>query len=169
MSLESAKMISGIAALFMALGYFIPFIGLIGVIMLLIGIKQLSEYYRETKIFQNALYGFIFGLIGIVIAGFTFFSILILFEVMRNFILKGFISLLISLLVLFVFFLLKAIFYRRSFILIAEKTGDRTFDTVGTLLLIGAVLTIVVVGLLLMFIAWVIAAIAFLSIRPKSS
>lgn len=172
MSLESIKIINGIAALFIAVGYFIPFIGLIGIIMLLIGVKKLSDYYGEPKIFQNTLYGFIFGLIGVIIAGLILFSALISFESIltsfefkREAILRGFTSFLISLMVLFVFFLLKAIFYRKSFILIADKTGDRTFDTVGTLLLIGAVLTIIIVGLLIMFIAWIIAAIAFLSIK----
>ncbi|MEM4600070.1 MAG: DUF996 domain-containing protein, partial [Candidatus Methanomethylicaceae archaeon] len=78
MSLETAKTLSGIGSLLIALGYLVPFLGIIGIIILLIGLKEFSNYYNEPKIFKNAFYGFIFGLIGIIAAGFTFFSIFIL-------------------------------------------------------------------------------------------
>lgn len=168
MSLESAKTLSGIGSILIALGCLIPFLGIVGIIFLLIGLKEFSEYYNEPRIFKNALYGFIFGLIGILAAGFAFFSIYI-FRLMEIMTMRFFISFILSLLVLFIFYLLKAIFYKRTFTLIANKSSEELFNIVGILLLVGAVLTIIVVGLIIMFIAWIIAAIAFLSLKPKAT
>jgi len=40
---------------------------------MLIGMKGLADFYNERGIFDNALYGFIFGIIGIVVAIALFF------------------------------------------------------------------------------------------------
>ncbi|MGB9741486.1 MAG: DUF996 domain-containing protein, partial [Candidatus Bathyarchaeales archaeon] len=74
MSLESNKTLGGIGAILVALGSFVPFIGLVGIILVLLGMKGLADYYNEPGIFQNALYGFIFGIIGIIAAGITVIS-----------------------------------------------------------------------------------------------
>ncbi|MEM4529150.1 MAG: DUF996 domain-containing protein [Candidatus Methanomethylicaceae archaeon] len=168
MSLETAKTLSGIGSLLIALGYLVPFLGIIGIIILLIGLKEFSNYYNEPKIFKNAFYGFIFGLIGIIAAGFTFFSIFILSRAIETMIMRLFIPFIFSSLIIFIFYLLKAIFYKKAFNLIYNKSGEELFNIVGILLLIGAVLTIIVIGLIIMFIAWIIATIAFLFLKPKA-
>lgn len=171
MSLESAKTLSGIGSFLIALGCLIPFLGVVGIIILLIGLKELSDYYGERRIFENALYGFVFGLVGILAAGFTFFSTFMLrfMEVATT---RAFISFtlsfLLSLLVLFIFHVLGAVFYKRAFTLIADKSNEKLFNTAGVLLIIGAILTIVVVGLIVMFIAWIVATAAFFSVKPKA-
>jgi len=43
-------------------------LNLIGIILVLIGMKGLADFYGEREIFNNALYGFIFGIIGVVVA-----------------------------------------------------------------------------------------------------
>jgi len=171
MSLESNKTLSGIGAILVALGSFVPFLGLVGIILVLVGMKGLADYYNEPGIFQNALYGFIFGIIGIISAGVVlvsmFFGGLFGRAMMGSGGILGFslVSLILALVVLFIFFLLEAIFYKKSFNMIAEKSGEKMFDTAGILLLIGAVLTIVIIGLILILIAWILAAVAFFSIR----
>ena len=62
MSLESNKTLGGVGAILLA----IPFLNLVGIILVLIALKGMSEYYEEDEIFKNALYGFIFGIIGVV-------------------------------------------------------------------------------------------------------
>ncbi|MCY0868397.1 MAG: DUF996 domain-containing protein [Desulfurococcus sp.] len=62
-----------------------------------------------------------------------------------------------------------AIFYRTAFKLLAEKSGEKLFDTAGLLMLIGAVLTIIVIGGILTLIACILAAVAFFSIKPPSA
>lgn len=174
MSLESNKTLCGVGAILVALGSFVPFLGLVGIILVLVGMKGLADYYNEAGIFQNALYGLIFGIIGIIVAGIfllsTFFGGLFRGMMMGDGEFFGFslAGLILALVALFIFFLLEAIFYKKSFNLIAAKSGEKMFDTAGTLLLIGAILTVIIVGLILILVAWILAAVAFFSIKATS-
>jgi hypothetical protein len=58
-----------------------------------------------------------------------------------------------------------AINFRRCLNALADRSGENLFITAGTLLFFGAILTIIFVGIILIFIAWLIATIAFFSIR----
>jgi uncharacterized membrane protein len=71
--------------------------------------------------------------------------------------------------VLFVFVIITAILLRKSLGLLSAKTGVGLFGTTGLLILIGAVLTIIAIGLLLIWIAMLILAIAFFSIKPQQA
>jgi len=75
----------------------------------------------------------------------------------------------VALVVMFIFFLLQAIFYRNSFTILSEKSEEKMFDTAGLLLLIGAILTIILVGVILLLIAWILAAIGFFSIKTPTT
>jgi uncharacterized membrane protein len=55
----------------------------------------------------------------------------------------------------------------RAFNKLAEKSGDDNFKTAGLLYLLGTVLTIVLIGGLLIWIAWIFAAMGFNSLKPK--
>jgi uncharacterized membrane protein len=72
-----------------------------------------------------------------------------------------------GLLVFFVFAVIAAIFYRKSLKSLSEKTGVGLFGTTGLILLIGAVLTIILVGFLLLWIALILLTVAFFSIKPE--
>jgi uncharacterized membrane protein len=70
--------------------------------------------------------------------------------------------------IVWVFAIIAAIFFRRSLKLVSNKTTVGLFSTVGLLLIIGAGLIIVVgLGLLLMWIATLILAIAFFTMKPR--
>ncbi len=173
MSLESGKTLGGIGALLMVIGSFVPFLSLVGIILLLVGLKHLADYYGDSGIFQNALYGFIFGIIGIIAGAFVVLSLVFGLAIISPTpdladplaFLGGII---LALIVVFIFYLLTAIFYKRSFDILSEKTGEKMFGTAGLLLLIGAVLTIIIIGLLLMFIAWILLTVAFFSIKTPT-
>jgi uncharacterized membrane protein len=79
-----------------------------------------------------------------------------------------FAGLIIFLVVAFIFYILEAIYIRRAFDTLANKSGVGLFRTGGLLLLIGAVLTIVFVGLFLIFIAWILILVAFFQIPTNS-
>ena len=180
MALETDKKLCGIGSILIAIGFLVPFLGLIGIILLLIGLKGLSNDYNSPVIFQNALYGFIFGIISIIILSiamitifFVRMSTIISMDgmIMGPFRMFG-IELILALLLLiitFVLFLLSAIFYKRSFDIIAEKSGEKLFNTIGILLIIGSVLIILLVGYIILIATWIIAAIAFFSIRSSVS
>jgi uncharacterized membrane protein len=60
-----------------------------------------------------------------------------------------------------------AIFLRKSLGLLSNKTGVGLFGTTGLLILVGAVLTIIAIGLILVWIAMLILAIAFFQMKPQ--
>lgn len=168
-NIDSNKNLAGIGAILFALG-FIPeagvVIGIIGLILLMIGLKGIAEHYQEQGIYQNALTGVIFGIIGlIIVAALSFGSILgSWFSISSVGASISYIVLsVVALIFLFIFYLLMAINFRKAFNLLAQKTGNHTFETAGLLLFIGAILTIIVVGLVLVFIAFLLASVAFFS------
>ena len=166
---ESSKTLAGIGAILLFLS-FIPLVGLIGIIMILIGLKGLAEHYKDDSIYRNAIRGVLFGIIGIiavsigVIAAIVggFFSV---FTLGAAGIIGGILTLILILVVAFVFYLLMAMYFKRAFDSLAERSGEQLFHTAGTLLFIGAILTIVGIGLFLIFIAWIIATVAFFSMK----
>ena len=161
MTLESNKTLGGIGAILLA----IPFLNLIGIILVLIALKGMADYYNDEEIFKNALYGFIFGIIGSV-ALVAFILMLVLgFSTISPVIapLSGFGLVVITIIVLYVFSLIAAIFYKRSLDSLSEKSGEHIFNTAGLILLIGA--AIPVVGEILKLVAWILAAVGFFNIR----
>jgi uncharacterized membrane protein len=173
MSLESGKNLAGIGSIFLVIP--VPFLSIIGIIMVLVGMKNLSKAYNDESIWKNTLYAVIFGIIGIVASGVTLVSLFfggifagaaVGLEDATG--LVGLIAgLIIFLFVAFIFYLLEAIYIRRAFDTLANKSGVGLFRTGGMLLLIGAILTIVLVGLFLIFIAWILILVAFFQI-PSS-
>jgi uncharacterized membrane protein len=162
---ESSKMLAGIGAILMFLG-FIPVVGIIGIILVLIGMRGLAEHYRDESISRNVFTGVIFGIIGFIAIAVGGFSVGALFSLGFAGIIGGILGLLVLLVVVFIFFLFMAINFRRALYALADRSGEHLFHTAGTLLFIGAVLTIVFfIGLILIFIAWIIATIGFFSLR----
>ena len=175
---------------------FMGILSLIGVIMLLVAAKGLADYYREGGIFNNALYGTILSIVGVVaFVGVLFYSLFSLlsdwgwtigagdFTAFASQLtdMTGFASLvfsdiigflgviIIALVVLFVFVVLAAIFFRKSMSLTARKSGVGLFGSAGMLLLVGAVLTIVFFGIILMWISLLLIAIAFFQLHPQAT
>jgi len=198
LNLETSKYLGGIGAILMFIGVLPLFaysgiISLVGLILVLIALKGLADYYKEGGIFNNALYGVITAIVGgVVFVGVAFFALVdfldalgfsignvadwsaglsgmdwttIDFSIIGNFAAYIF----LGLIVLFVFVIITAVLLRKSLGLLSTKTGVGLFGTTGLLILIGAVLTIIVVGLLLIWIAMLILAIAFFSIRAQQA
>ena len=198
MTLESSKNLGGIGAILMFIGVlpYINFYGiipLVGLILVLIAMKGFADYYKEAGIFNNALYAFILAIVGVV----AFIAILFIaalgllsqlglsaanmadwatilstydwtgtgFNTLMNF--AAYV--IADLVVLFVFVLVTAIFLRKSLRLLSAKTGVGMFGTTGLILLIGAILTIIVIGILLIWIAMLLLAVAFFSIRTQQA
>jgi uncharacterized membrane protein len=157
--------LAGIGTILLFLS-FIPVVGIIGLILLFIGMKGLSEYYKEPDIYQNALRGLLFGIIAIVAltAGVILAFVVGLFTF-------GFGALLTIFGVLvgvFIFYVIAAMYLRKAFSILAQRTGEHSFETAGFLLWIGAILSIIFVGLILIFVAWIFATIGFFAIKTPS-
>ncbi|MCW3995614.1 MAG: DUF996 domain-containing protein [Candidatus Bathyarchaeota archaeon] len=169
-SVESSKILAGIGTVLLIFSA-APVVGIIGIILLLIGLKGLSEYYRDDTIYQNAVRGVIFGVIAIIALSARLIGTAltgVLSGISSGSLIRaglGTLALLAVIAVIFVFFLLMALNFRRCFYALANHTGEQLFRTAGTLLFVGAILTIVFIGLLFIFIAWLIAAIAFFTMK----
>ena len=166
---ESSKTLAAVGALLMFLNV-VPGLGIIGIILLIIGIKGLSEYYRDDGMYRDALRGLIFGIIGSIAVS-VFFVLAIWGGLFSTFAfglagaVAGVIGIIVVVIIAFIFYLLMAMNFRRSLDALAQRSGENNFHTAGTLLWWGAILSIVVVGFFLVWIAFLIAAIAFFSMR----
>ena len=198
MTLQSNKTLGGVGALLMVISPFLVsgftlLAGLVGLILVLIAVKGLSDHYKEASIFNNSLYGVILSIVGVVVfvaalfvTALSFFTNVLGIElsaalsdptafsnidwteamILDN--LMAHVAALVgSLLILFIFVVVAAIFYRKSLTTLAEKTGVGLFGTAGLLLLIGAVLTIIVIGFLLIWVALILLTAAFFQIRAE--
>ena len=149
-----------------------------GFILFLVAMHSLSQYYSESGIFKNVLYGFIINIVGAAIAVSIELAIIVTSIVK---IAQGagtgtadpsaiqFIILFLAVFaVAFILGIVSAVFYMRAFNKLGEKSGINNFKTAGLLYLIGTVLSIVGIGVLLLWIAWIFAAQGFYSLKPKS-
>jgi uncharacterized membrane protein len=168
---ESNKNLAGIGSILLMF----PVLSIVGIILLYVGIKGLSEFYKDESIIRNAVRGFIFLIIAevamaVALPLFIMSSIFSVFTLGPLGIGFGLLSLVLAIVLVFIFYVFAAMSLRRSFNSLAQKSGEHMFETAGTLLFIGAILTIALVGFLLIFIAWIIATIAFFSIKvPQQS
>ncbi|MCW4009458.1 MAG: DUF996 domain-containing protein [Candidatus Bathyarchaeota archaeon] len=177
----------------MVTGFSTGIVGLIGFILLLIGAYGLAQYYREAGIFNNILYGTIVGIAGGVVS--VFVAVWAAISMLPDFIDKiypgwdgdwaslanltpdtsritpedviPFMGVFLAVIViLFIIAIIVALFYRKSLKQLSAKSGVGLFGTTGTLLLVGAVLVIAFgLGMLLIWIAALLLAIAFFQMR----
>ncbi len=195
MTLETNKNLGGVGAILIAIGGLATFgagyaglLSLIGLILVLISMKGFADHYNEAGIFNNALYAVIMVIIGVVaFIGIFVFS---LFETLKDLgiaaedwanlgiILRERLmnmetfwefvgAIILALVVLFICVVIAVIFARNSLNLLGAKTGVGMFGTAGLLMLIGGILTIIFFGLILIWVAWILVAVAFFSIRTQ--
>jgi uncharacterized membrane protein len=197
MTLESSKNMGGIGAILLVIGPLISYaagafaliIDLAGLILLFVGLKGFADYYKDSGIFNNALYALIIGIIGAVIsivlivtAAIGLLNALgidianlsnitniqqIASSVTWDKVAPYVIQIVLSLVLLVVFIIAAAIFFRRSMNSMSQKVNVHLFATAGLLFLIGAVLLIVIIGLLLLWISMILVAVAFFQISSQ--
>ncbi|MCL2134400.1 MAG: DUF996 domain-containing protein [Candidatus Bathyarchaeota archaeon] len=177
----SSKILAIIGSILICLS-FIPILGVIGIILVFSGIKGLAEHYRDGDIYRHGFTGAIFGAIYLIFMAinefinenitYVFVTDLINRLLNPNAYMFDIQSVLYNiyflpfLLIIFVFNLLMAIYFGKVFQDLAKRSGERLFNVAKTMLLIGAILTIFFfVGLVLIYIAFIIAAIAFALIK----
>ena len=166
-SLESSKTLALVGSILLILNV-IPYGGaafsIIGIILLLVAIKGFADYYRDNEMYRNAFTGVIYYVIAAIAAaialGSLAFGLATIF-----FAIVGIAVFIVTLIIAFIFYLLAAMRLRQTFFSLAQKTGEHNFETAGRLLWIGAILTIIFVGLIIIFVAWIFAAIGFFSMK----
>lgn len=179
---EYSKTLAGEGAVLLLLSL-IPYVGwvlgIVGIVLLAKAMKEFSYYYQDESIYSNAWTGLKYFIVAIVAAAVAIASIVVgaasttqwftegaSFVFTAGFI-AGIIAFFAGLVVAFVFFVLGANSLKNSLNTMAQKSGEQSFATAATLLWIGAILTIIGVGLLLIFVACIFLVIGFFSMKPK--
>ena len=177
-SFEYSKTLAMEGSILLTLGL-VPYVGwvlgIIGVILLLRGMKEFANYYQDNEIYQNSLTGVKYYIVALIAAAVAIVGIVIgaasatgLFAadfVFTAGFAAGLITFFAGLVVAFVFYVLAATHLRKTFNTLAQKSGEQSFATAGTLLWLGSMLTIIGVGLLLIFIAWIFAVVGFFTMK----
>ncbi len=147
-------------------------LGIIGVILLLRGVKELGNYYQDSQLYQNSLTGvkyYIVALIALAVAGGGFLVAFVPTNGFTTFVRTGnILALTIGiafLIVAFIFYVLAAMHLRKTFDALAQKSGEHSFATAASLLWVGAILTIIGIGVLLILIAWIFVVVGFFTMR----
>jgi uncharacterized membrane protein len=167
---------------------------LAGIILVLIGLKGMADNYKEAGIINNALYSVVTAIVGgVVTVGVLVASVLVFLSnapdwlktplqagdwqafsnaVQQHISINDFSflwtligSVIIALVVLFVFIVITTFFFRRSLGLLSTKSNVGLFGTTGLVLLIGGLLTIVLIGFVLIWISWIMLAVAFFQVK----
>ncbi len=179
---EYSKTLAGEGAVLLLLSL-IPYVGwvlgIVGIVLLAKAMKEFSYYYQDESIYSNAWTGLKYLIVAIVAVAVAIVSMVVgaasatqWFTEGANFIFTagfaaGLIAFLAGLITAFVFYVLAANSLKNSLNTLAQKSGEQSFATAATLLWIGAILTIIGVGLLLIFVACILLIIGFFSMKPK--
>ena len=190
MSVESNKVLGGVGALLMVislLGSFINtlFLLVVGIILVLIALKGFADHYQDGGIFNNALYGFITVIVGIVATA-AIFVMLILqalsdlpvdwtnpMEIQQYFmsnmnVFWRFAGAAIgALVVLYISLVVSAVLFRKSLDALSTRSGEKMFGAAGLVWLIGAAIPLI--GIIIIWISWIIMAVGFFSIKTTQA
>src|SRR5712692_2705823 len=179
-SLGQAKTLGGVGSILVLLT-FVPYagavIGIIGWILVLVAVKNLSETFGDNKIFNDMLIATVLSIVGVIVATVLVVATVFQFIGIGSTFTPGtappadflalVASLIIGLVVVWVFFLVASIFLKRSYDAIGHKINIGTFHTTGLLFLIGAITTIIGIGILILLIAVILQIVAFFSIPEQ--
>jgi uncharacterized membrane protein len=184
-SLSSAKTLGGIGSILVLLtiapnvGWVL---GIVGFVMILLGVKYISDDLNERKIFNNMITAVVLSVAGILVA-----SLVVVTTILSAFA-NGYFSstftpsasvttaqwitfgtaIGLGLFGAWVFFVVSAVFLRRSYSMIGTRLNVHMFGTAGLLYLIGAATAVIGVGFLILFVAEILTAVAFFSLPEKT-
>jgi len=184
---SQAKTLGGIGAIHVLLS-FVPTVGaafgVIGFILILVAVKYIADDLKDKKIFTNMIIAVFLSIVGIVVG-----SLILLGAVLSAFG-NGYFSttypftpstavttaqwitfgteIALGLFGAWIFFLVSAVYLRRSYSTIGSKLNVGMFHNAGLLYLIGAATTVVGVGFLILLVAEILTAVAFFSIPEQA-
>jgi len=167
-SLSTAKVLGGVGGIFAI----IPGVSLVGWILILVAVKEISDVTQDRSIFDDALIAGITAVIGaitfvVLLASGAFGGIITLGAI--DFGLFGVLGALALLGTFWLLLIVSSVFLKRAYDKIAQRLNVGAFATAGLLYLIGALTVIVVVGFLILLIAMVFQVVAYFSIQDQPS
>jgi len=157
--LGDAKMLGGIGSILLL----VPGISIIGYVLILIAAKYVSDDLGDKTVFDNMVYAVITAIIGVAVVAFLLFTGLIFGAFTAG--VGTILGVIGALVVIWVFLVISSLFIRRAYGTMATRLNVDSFRTAGTLYFVGALLSIVLVGFIILFVAYIFQIIAFFSIQ----
>jgi len=191
MDMQTYRLLGIIGALLIVIGV-APTVGgflmLVGIILVMIALKGYSDAYKDGSIIHNAVYTLVFEIIGgaicagiIIYGAFDFLASLGIHNLseLRSWtqvdwqnavtvsnILPFIGAIILGLVVLFAFTVIASLYFKKAMNSMSEKTGVHLFHTTGTVFFIGALLTIILIGLIVIWVAFILLLISFYESKP---
>ncbi len=167
-------------------------IAIVGWVLVLIAVKNIADVVGDASIFKNMLVAVILAIVGIAVGVLVVLATVLHFARLNGFDTSGLAALqdlnrtsftsghvtgigglvvgaLVGLVLIWAFLLPSAVFLRRGFTKIASRLNVKMFATAALVYLVGAALTIVVIGLAVLFLADLLMVVAFFSMPDDTS
>ena len=165
--------------------------------MVLVALYGLANIYSEKGIFNYSLYGLIAGIVGVVIAVAVVLVAVLsnlksflqdlypswngkwssvsslsgmtpnTSDIPHGTLFALLAGALVAFVIFWVFLIVWAFFVRTSLKMLATKSGIGLFSTASLLIIIGAALTIIIIGLVILWVGVLLMAIAFFQIKTQ--
>tara|TARA_B100000315_G_scaffold251640_1_gene286823 strand:- start:101 stop:784 length:684 start_codon:yes stop_codon:yes gene_type:complete len=190
-TLGQAKVLGGVGSILGLLGftpYAGPVLSIVGFVLLLVAINSISNAVGDRSIFNNMIIATVLGIVGLVVGALTVFGSILGLVGLTSFNwnlmgsqpwdatpisgdfgdIAGFIfAIILGLVIIWIFVLISSVFLRKSYDSISDKLNVKMFRTAALLYLIGAALTIVLVGFIIIFVAKILMIVAFFSMPDE--
>jgi len=174
--ISSAKKLGIMGSLFLCL-FFIPFLGVFaffaGMSLILMAFNRFSKVFNNDKLFSKFLQAFVPSIIlgfAVLIFEIMFGFGFVLSKVYKTGFNEGTFFFLVSLMI-FVGVYLVGMFisynYKKAFYELSKATNHKLFETVGKLMFFGSTLVIFFVGILIVYISYILLLIAFIKLPNK--
>ncbi|AHF80052.1 DUF996 domain-containing protein [Thermococcus paralvinellae] len=184
MTLSQAKTYGGVGAILALIGGAVPKLGsvlsIVGIVLILLAVKEISDEAGDEAIFKNYLISFVLqvgAFVALIIAIIAVLGTSIIamggpraFEhEMQDFgaIMAIIGSILVGFIIFWILFSLGSYYLKKSYELIAEYTGVDLFKTTGLLYFIGALTAIIFIGLLIILVARILEIVAYFSLPEE--
>jgi uncharacterized membrane protein len=191
MEIQTSRLLGIIGALFMVIGI-LPSVGwllmILGIVFVLIALNGYGDAYKDGSIIHNTVYTIVFEIIGVVVfigvviygamgflasLGIKNISDLQSWQqinwqqaVNTTNILPFVGAIVLGLVILFAFTVLASLYFKKAMNALSTKTGVKLFHTTGTVFFIGALLTIILIGLIIIWVAFILMMISFYESKP---
>lgn len=187
-SLSQARTMGGIGSILVLLAAIPlagPILAIVGFVLVLIAVKNVSEVVADKSIYNNTIVSTTLAAIGVVLGAVAIFATIFsfvgmppfspphfsgppgpsMFATPRMFELMS--TILTVLAAVWIIYMVSAVFFRKSYNKIASSLNLGIFRTTALLYLIGAALSIILVGFIIVFIAGILQVVAFFSIPEQ--
>ncbi|WP_243674980.1 DUF996 domain-containing protein [Vulcanisaeta distributa] len=140
---------------------FIPYADVVGFILVLIALHQLSKAYNNNEIWRNAIVAVIISIVGAVIAIFSFIGVIAFLSSINAGTYASVGTIIAWVLGLYAIAVISGYFWRNAYAALASSSNVSEFASASRWYWWGSLLTIVIVGAILLIVADIYAILGY--------